>query len=376
MFDQTFIMQDLRTQYGQLDSAECDITIGGSLKIKSIEGTLGMVDIDLAADGGASMVTFTIGGPIYKQSDCDWNLDYKTYSQIKVGATVSVELGYKSRLTEVFYGYIDSVQYAQDLVAELHMTVTAVDALGFLMNRHAPVYVGEATTQDVVNQILNAAVSAGAAKSFTCKEQISDFITARRKAGISDYEFLMRLGRMLGFTLLVSAGEIIFGNLLSNTAARLQLAYQEDLKIYKLTTSLAHQPGKYVVRGYDDNYQKIVAEVMNTTLPGDGMCAAQIASSILKEAVFDEDSTWVKTPDQAMQLAQTRFDEICSDFVMIEAAVTGLPELIPGRYIEFTNMPKFLGTSFYMTRVNHLFYSNSGTFNTKITGKAAKANAV
>ena len=55
----------------------------------------------------------------------------------------------------------------------------------------------------------------------------------------------------------------------------------------------------------------------------------------------------------------------------MEAKTIGLPELVPGKFIELKDMGEGIDNSFYLTTVEHRMDAE-GNYTTHLTGKAAK----
>ena len=74
--------------------------------------------------------------------------------------------------------------------------------------------------------------------------------------------------------------------------------------------------------------------------------------------------------DDAGYRANYLIENMSYRFGTLEADILGLPELVPGRFIQIAGLGKDVANVFYLQEVIHTFAS-SGDFVTRIIGKAA-----
>ena len=338
----------LNQKYEGFTAPACEISIG-SFKIKDDEFVVTEVEVELAADGTAGGCRITIEDFYDYEST---SFDEKFIKALKVGEKLKISMGYVS-VKEVFSGYIDdyTIDYNSESGPRIH--ITGMDGMGYLMSVRSRVYAGEKTVGDLVKQLLDDAVSVGAASKATVGATIKDVTVQRIVEGEDSFTFLNTLAKQVGASFFCVDGELIFDKVSSFTLALTKLTYGENLYAFSKRLSLANQPGKVVIHGRDINNKAIKGEASSTSLSGDGKAAVSIASKLLKKSVYEEDNPLVLTAEECKALAQNRFNDLARNFVFGEGECIGIPEIIPGRYIELAGMDDSTSGKYLINRVVH-----------------------
>ena len=356
----------LKLKYKGFFAPECEITIG-SLKLKNTEVSIPEIEVELAADGTAGGCRITIADK-YDYKSTSW--DSKLVSALKVGAKLKVSMGYSSK-SEVFFGYVDdyTIEYNEDTGPRIY--ITGLDGLGYLMSVRSRVYAGEKKVGELVKQLLNDAVSAGAAEKMTVGFSVKDMTVQRIVEGEDSFTFLNTLAKQIGANFFCVDGEIVFDAVSSFSLAITTLEYGKGLIRFSKRLSLANQPSKVIIHGRDINNAPIKGEAKSTTLSGDGKGAADTASKLLKKSVYEEENPLVLTADECKKLAQNRFDDLAQNFVHGEGVCIGIPELIPGRFIKVAGMDKNTNGSYFLKKVVHVY--NEDGYYTRFEVRGAKS---
>lgn len=356
----------LNQKYEGFSAPACEIAIG-SFKIKDSEVVITDVEVELAADGTAGGCRITIEDYYDYEST---SFDDKFIKALKVGEKLKVSLGYIS-VKEVFSGYIDDYTIDYNNESGPRIYITGIDGMGYLMSVRSRVYAGEKTVSDLVKQLLNDAVSAGAASKVTVGAMLKDVTVQRIVEGEDSFSFLNTLAKQLGASFFCVDGELIFDQVSSFTLALTKLTYGENLYSFSKRLSLANQPGKVIIHGRDINNKPIKGEASSTSLSGDGKAAVGIASKLLKKSVYEEDNPLVMTAKECTTLAQNRFDDLARNFVFGEGECIGIPEIIPGRYIELSGMDEATSGKYFVKRVVHKL--NVEGYHTQFEVRGAKS---
>lgn len=323
------------------------------------------LEVELTSDGTAGGCSFTIENQFdYEKSK--W--DNSAADTIKAGAKLIVTGGYVQK-KELFYGYVDDYSFDFQEDGCPRMTVTGIDGMGYLMSLREPIYAGKKKPTEIVKSILNKSVSAGFAKKVTVGA-LSGFDTPLVKEQIDDWKFLNLLSQRFGMSLFVVDGELIFDDVTSRTSPIMKLTLGEGLFSFRKRVSLAHQVGKVEVWGRDTNQKAVKGTASSVTAGGSGKSAAQLVSA-LKDATLREYSEFARTQDECKSLAQRRLNGIAMGLVSGGGECIGMPELIPGRYIEIDGGDKHSNGSYFLTKVKHLFTDEG--YRTSFEIKSAKA---
>lgn len=358
----TYTYSALSRKYNGFFAPSCEVSIGGHA-IRSGDGMLSNLEVELTADGTASGCTFTITGQ-YITSTSRWkdNMD----RIIQIGAKLIVQIGYEKQ-KRIFYGFIDDYTFEWNSENAPAVHVTGVDGLAYLMNLREPYYGGKETAAQAVAKILNKSVSAGFATGVQVGA-LANFEAPLVKEQIDDWKFLNLMAQRHGATLMASDGQLIFDTLTASSAPILALTQNSSLTRFTKRVSMAHQVGFVEIWGRDLN-QKAVKGVANQVSIGRGKAAAQIVSP-LGTAGLREYSEFARTDEECKRLAQNRLNSIAMGLVSGEGGCVGIPELIAGRYLEIESRDPTVKGAYFLTKVRHRFTTNNYT--TAFEFKAAK----
>lgn len=360
----SYTYKALSKKYDQFLAPSFEIKVG-STELVSGHVNVRNLEVEINADGTAGGCSFTIEGEFDVKTK-KWN--NALLSTIKVGEKLLVSGGYVKR-KELFYGYVDdySIDYPED--GPPRITVTGLDGLGFLMSLCEPIYAGQRKANEVVQTILNKSVSAGFAKKVTVGA-LSGFETPIIKEHVDHWKFLNTLAARYGATLAVIDGEMIFDTVLTSTSPLIKLTMGVGLHNFQKRVSLAKQVGKVEVWGRDVNQKPIKGVASSVSVGGKGKSAAELVSG-LKNAVLREYNEYARTQEECKKLAENRLNGIAMGFVSGYGSCIGLPELIPGRYIEIDGADQQINGIYFVSKVRHIFGWNG--YITEFEVRGAKA---
>ena len=324
------------------------------------------VEVETSASGTAGGCTFLITGD-YDRKNIKWVND--ATKLIKPGAKLELSGGFNSNLRQVFYGYVDDYAIQFDQEGTPYIKVNGLDGLGYLMNMCEPFYAGDRKPQQIVKSVLQKCKDAGYAREISVGE-LEGFETPIIKEQMDDWKFLQLMAQRYGASLFAVNGELIFDNVMTKTSPILTLTIGRNLRSFTRRVSLAHQVGKVEIFGRDVNQNAIQGSASTVTVGGKGKTAAEWVTG-LEKSVLRERSEYVRTKKECMLLAQNRLNSIAMGFVSGEGECLGLPELIPGRYLEIDGGDDTTNGTYFITKVIHKF--NQDGYTTVFEVKGAKA---
>ncbi len=360
----SYEFKSLESKYDGFLAPAFEITVG-SAKIDSAKVPISQLSVDIDAGTSAGGCHFVIESQ-YDYEKSAWT---DVLDKIEVGAKLSIKGGYVKK-QDIFFGFVDdyTIEYSSD--AAPRVSVTGIDAKGYLMNAKNQQYMSEKATTAVVKEILNECVSGGYAKSVSV-DSISDFNAQLIQNEIDDYKFLCFLAEMFNLSFFVVNGEIVFKNVMSTTSTLIKLVLGVSLLSFSKTVSVKEQVGKVVVYSIDPKTKKpIKGEADSTSKPGSGKEGSELAKGFNK-IVEDEVNFLVYTPEECEKLAQARFDARAFSLVSGQGRCVGIPEIIPGRYIELAGFDSDSSDNYFITKVTHE-YSREGGYHTTFGVKGAK----
>ena len=360
----SYKFKDLDKKYDGFSAPAYEISVGGTT-LENSKVQISTLEVEISCDGRAGGCSFQVEGQ-YDQENQRWlNNVTKT---IKPGAEIEIKGGYvKKKL--LFYGYVDDYTLDFNTEGAPNISVTGLDGLGYLMSLREPLYAGKKKPAEIVKEILNKSVSAGFAKKVTLGT-LSGFETPIVKEQIDDWRFLNLVAQRYGLSLFCVAGELILDNVATKTSPIVTLTLGQGLDRFHKRVSLAHQIGKVEVQGRDVNQKPIKGEADSVKAEGSGKSAAQLVPG-LKDAVLREYSEYARTQEECKLLAQNRLDGIAMGLVSGGGVCVGIPELIPGRYLEIDGGDDQANGSYFLTKVRHIFDVDG--YRTEFEIKGAKA---
>lgn len=351
----TYTMGALYDKYDRFSAPSFRVTVDGK-KFDSAVHHISRLEVEQRADGTAGGCTFVMEG----------HYDYETgkwmnalTDVIHAGATLSISGGYMP-MKELFFGYVDEYQIVFPTTAEQKapvITVTGIDGLGFLMNQYKPIYGGKKKAAEVVKETMYKAVTAGFARKVAIGT-LQDYETPIVKENGNDWNFLNQLAARYGVTMFVLCGEMIFDSVAAQTTPILTLNVGRGLRSFEKRVSIARQVGKVEIHGRDVNQKSIIGSASTVSVGDKGKKSAVKVVPALSKAVLREFSEFVRTQKECVRFAQARLDDIAMGFVSGKGSSVGIPELIPGRYLNVEGGDDQTNGKYFLSLVRHIFQDN------------------
>lgn len=334
------------------------------------------IDVDLSTGFEASVATFSI----YNTFDRD--AGKYTFSKFKeyvcLGSSVSISLGYSDQMTEIFVGFISSVQFVNGDVMPHHVEVTAMDVKGMMMSGRSSKQLTADNYKKAVEEIFAGELYqkmrlAGIYSGIFVAEtpdvgQEKALNESIEMVSESDYEFVVKAAKRFNFEFFVEAGKVCFRKAKDvSEKSPIELQANEGIDNYNITYDMTGLVKKVEVRGMDVTKGMLVTA---TASASNKISTGNKAKSLLSQTsrvVLDAGATSKKS-------AQYRADSILEDisyrFGSLECRCIGMPELTPGHFIRITDLGEPCNTDFYVTHTRHIMSDNGGYY-TQIIAKAA-----
>jgi phage protein D len=346
----------LESKYGNFLAPAFAVTVGAT-RVDSAKTPISSLSVDIDAGDGAGGCVFTLESQ-YDYEKGKWAQGL--LDTIQVGKKILIQAGYVTK-KQIFYGFVDdlTVDYSSENAPRL--TVTGIDAKGYLMNAARVKYMSEKAPQAAIREILSECVSRQYATSVTIGDA-SAYTAQLIQEGMDAYGFLCFLAEILNMRFFVVNGEIIFENVLARKKSILTLTLGISLLRFSKTMSLRRQLGKIIVYGIDPKTKHpIRGEAVSNTIGGGGDEAGDIAGPF-DHLVEKIENRFVATPEECQQLAQAKFNARAMGFVQGKGRCIGIPELIPGRYITLDGMDSRANGDYFIQKVTHEYSSEQGYF--------------
>ncbi|MBQ3076573.1 MAG: phage late control D family protein [Clostridia bacterium] len=350
----------LEKKYGNFLSPTFKIRVG-SFRLDSSKIPVSHLQIQLSTENRAGMCSFTVEA-MYNYETGVWAEGF--LDKVDVGMKVTVEIGYAESQRQIFLGYVDKyrIDYSSQGAPQLH--ISAMDGLGVLMSNREKIDFGKRKTTDVVKQLVSDCTRAGIITGSSVDALPSFEGQFVKEKASSSYDFLCRIAEMCFMNFCIINGELLFSNLMKNTATLLSLTMGVSLIEFSKTIAFSQQTvgSVTVISNGTVNKEEVRSKADSPSRYGDssGKTGAEKWKA-LGGANKDVVMNFLKSADECKIVAQNILDSMCLGFVQGSGRCIGIPELIPGRYIKLAGLDKETNGSYFVTAVTHTF-SGDGYF--------------
>lgn len=268
---------------------------------------------------------------------------------VQLGALCTLALGYGGTEQEVFSGFVYDAQWGSPLrCTGMMLELTCMDVRGQLMLSSCSDAGAARTLSQLVKKLLGQSCCTRMAKA-QVKDIPKDWDLPFQRTGSTDFEILCSIARFLCFEFYACADTVYFGPARDSSETAVSFDGPNGLIELRRRRSLAGQCAGVAVGGADDKGERIYARQARAADSGFG--ADQIKSALDLD-LFEADPA-VRTMAQAQYLAKERMKERQRRSSMLLGRCTGLPELMPGRFVQVTGLSEPFNGSYYLQTVVH-----------------------
>lgn len=406
--------EKLKSEYLYFENPVVIVSVEGREISQSKTGLqIGNVEVESSSGYEAGVASFVLYG-CYDAQSCEFN-----YAMIKkyvmIGAQVSLYMGYGSVVKEVFCGFISQVNFFFQPEEIPGVRVTCMDIKGMMM---ASCYSKQMTAlcySDAVSAIfaqqqytqmqdrgviknlcitqtpdkqegagvggaLGGASSGltgaagGASSGLTGLTGVAGGASAGKATDYSvemvaesDYEFVVKAAKKFNYEFFVSGGVVYFRKAKNYPAVLMELSPATGIRSIDVEYNVTGLVGEVEVRSTDVGK---AMQIVNTVKLNNKISQGKYASKLVKNT----SKVYIDPTADSKQTAGYRAGYLAEDiayrFGTLEAELTGLPDLVVGRFIQVVGMGDPVNNLFYIVNVRHVMNEVQG-FSTRITAKAA-----
>lgn len=340
-------MHSLASKYENFLVPSRKIKIGGK-DITAIKGiAVDEVSVILSVSSASSAIISISNA--YDLETNSFSSDLK--KNLKPGLDVSVELGYGSKLSEVFVGYIEEInmKFGEMPVVE----IVAMDARRLMMiNRKAFVVYEDSKYEDIINKVLNPYKK-------LCKNIKVDNINLTPSGKVvrrnsSDYEFICgEIQNRTNHEMLVIGPTVYFRKLNSDIPKCVSLEWGSG--IISLEGTVSYKDCKVVVAGKDSKSTKLIKA--EKSVKSAVTSVSPISGGLTIEYSYPE----ISDEGEAKTYAANKSSLIARESRSVKGECIGLPEILPGTKLSVSKMDSMINTDYYLIEVVHSFTGKSYT---------------
>ncbi len=377
-------LADLDKKYEGYYYPVARVYLGGNNPEEDKKLTLAVEDyvVEITSDLKASIATFSIMYARDGGTGAFMVKDLKKY--ISLGTDVKILMGHSDSITEVFKGYIARVDavYTVSSPGDAAIRVTAMDIKGIMMANHYSKRLKANYYSDAVKEILDQSPYQ-TLKNNGIIDDISISDTPDKPPGgasggqtpdnriemvaESDYDFVVKAAKKFNYEFFAIGGNVAFRKAKMNTQVLMEINPHSSILSYDIGYDITGVVGQVKVRTLDiGKGSKVEVKKKNTGKVSLGSKAKPLISN--QEYVYIDSS--IETQKDAENRAEYILEDISYRLGHIHMELKGIPELVPGRFVELKGFGDGVSNKFYLTDVIHE-YHQEGHYITTIEGKAA-----
>lgn len=338
------------------------------------------IEIELSCGYEASAVSFDIFY-CFDEIKQKYKIDeIKKY--ICLGAPISAAVGYGGSLLEVFKGFIANVTFLRQEEETHHMEITALDVKGMMManccarQMTAASYgegIKELFQKNVYEKMQSWEIYTDLKVTDTPDKNDSGGNDKARTEHVdmlaeSDYDFAVKAAKRFNYEFFVEDGVVYFRKSKATKGCLMKIGQKEGILTYEISYDITGLVESVEARGTDiRKAESFIAKKKVKNKISLGNKAKSLISQT--EKVYIDGS--IHSKEQAENRVESLVEEMSFRFGKLECRCIGIPEILPGYYIDIDGFGGPANNRFYVTNVKHCI-SEEGGFTTEISGKAAQ----
>lgn len=345
LMDSSYTYAQLREKYQDFTTPKVELNIGGLSLLEQKGISVEQVQIKLSTENAGS-ASFTINsGYDYEKSSFNSTLKDKVIP----GKVVTVKVGYMSSTTEVFKGFIASVDVRFDVENGIFFTITAMDARRLMMTDNKPYALySKPNYSDIVKTIMSRYAALCSLKCDDTNDKLEDVVSQRE----SDYDFitkkLIQAGRV-DREFFIVADKAYFRKPRSVTSPVITLGINNGLKNFN--RSLNYLNKVFEVHGYNPDTQ---THLIGSAAAKSGDKQSDVIKAGIEVVALSDCKTQTDVADAAKSMAMKAKNENKK----ASGTCIGLPEIVPGRFIKISGVDSLINKKFYIIDVTHTINYN------------------
>ncbi|MBR6642403.1 MAG: flagellar hook-basal body complex protein, partial [Lachnospiraceae bacterium] len=312
---------------------------------------------------------------------------------IMMGNSVSIQLGYLNTLELVFVGFISGVAFGFEPGSLPYIEITAMDIKGVMMGGSYATALTATTYSAAVREVLQrtgegklqqmggitappeitntpdagGGTPGGVGGAPSAGAQKSSPITVEM-VGESDYEFVVRAAKRYNYEFFVDRGKVFFRPAKNNTTVLMKMGSRSGLRGFNIQYSITGVVGQIEARAMDPGKGEVISakSKFNNTIS-----TANKATELMGKGAKVYLDASISSAEEAEARVASLMEKMSYRLGSLEADCVGIPDLVPGRFIEVAGLGVPVDNEFYLTTVTHEFNGEHG-YSTRIEGCAAQ----
>lgn len=335
----------LANKYGNFHIPAIRLYVNGKEVVQEMSLNVVTAEISLSLSA-ASMAVIRMDGLYDKEKR---SFDSAIKNKFKPGTIVEVGIGYGSDVKKVLKGFVAFL--GAEFLEQPRLSITIMDARRLMMQSGVQHKLHDVKNySDAVKNIL-------ANYSKLCKTEIDatqDKLEAPLSQNATDYDFIARemaeSGRA-GREFFILADTAYFRKPRKETRPIMKLEYGRELLEFQMERAYTNL--KIEVTGYNQAEQKIITASAEAKAKE---AQSSLSSAMPVSHITDPEAD---TQDKAKVRAEALADALLWSGQRGRGICIGLPEIVPGRFIEVVKLEEMANKKYYITSVRHNYDERS-----------------
>lgn len=367
-------MNDLKEKYGGFSSPAFSVKINGSnIPQKFCKGA---IDVELSADYEASSCSISIYNAFLVSKNDEMDIDSDIKKFLKLGSKIEVILGYKESEGEsVFIGYIDTISIDYDKDFGSVYIIECLDGKGIMMNSlSSETKVSIKKYSEAVEKTVKKYSSIIDVSSKNIDKSDNTVTTLIEQHNESDYGFVVRIARRLGYCFYIDKGELIFkpfSKLSKETFFEFNVNYY--IMSFKMDISLRNQVSSVTVRSNNEKDPNKVFEAKVSSIKSiadNSSVKMNNVSIISKDVSRNIIDYTVNSEEEAKKVAEARYQELSLSRYQGKIKTIGVPVITAGKFVDIKGFSDDFDGKYFVKKVIHHIKDGKYTTECELEGNS------
>lgn len=356
---------------------------------KNISGKNGFTVSDLVIDLTSGFEASTAELSLYGVYDIDkgqFQFD-KVKKYILLGSRLDLYLGYGDQARQVFTGAITRVNFLYEKSGAPCIRLTAMDVKGVMMSGCYSKQLKADNFADAVTEILNRTAYEKLKSTQIIKgvyvTETPDKLRKTMSGGVmtvssqsvemvaeSDYEFVVKAAKKNNYEFFTECGNVYFRKAKADQSVLISIGPDTGLRSFDISYDVTGLTEKVTVRSMDVAKGQVISAQKKFSAK---ISQGSAAMAMLKgsEKVYIDPS--VTSKEEAEERAASLMEQISYRYGSLRCEMIGIPELLPGHFVEVSGLGTGVDNTFYLSRVRHIM-TEDGDYTVQLEGQAASAD--
>lgn len=342
----------LLNKYGNFTTPVFKIKING----KDVVENLDLRVIDICVVSSVLACGYCKLSISHCYQDEESSFESKVKNGFKLGTIVTIEMGYVSKTETVFKGYVAmlGMELSED-DRRILVTIMDVRRLMMISGKKHQLYNGK-NYSDVFQSVMKAYSELCRVSSDATKDGLLVPVSQTS----NDYDFVTKeLARKGNREFFVFLDQAYFRKYNSNTEPVMKLRYGREILDWKV--EFEYLDSEIRVQGFDSKKE----EVVSSEKKAKGTLTQNTILTEKEYLIVDSD---VDSLEKAENRAEFFATKECMRSCSGTAKLIGIPEIVPGRYIELEKVDSMFNRKYYVTEVRHWITIDGFTTEIEIGG--------